>query len=210
MPKNRNSHSPWEVDLSEITRRRFLGAAGVLAGGLALSSLGVPLGTIRAHARGLGKAGRIKTAKTTISTCYYCSVSCGLLCSTDKKSGRIINIEGDPDHPISQGALCAKGAAMFQMSDHNQHRLTQVLYRRPYGGKWEVKDWDWAVDKIARNIKTVRDQDFMVTNAAGQVVNRLETIGHMGSSKVDNEECWLISTMVRSLGLVNIDHQARV
>lgn len=181
-----------------------------MAGGLALSSLGVPLGALKAHAEELSKAGRIERAKTTISTCYYCSVSCGLLCSTDQKTGRIINIEGDPDHPISEGALCAKGAAMFQMTDANEHRLDKVLYRAPYGDKWQVKDWDWAVNKIARNIKTVRDKDFMHKNARGQVVNRLETIGHMGSSKVDNEECWLITTMARALGLVHIDHQARV
>ena len=193
-----------------ITRRRFLGTTGLLAGGLALSTLGVPLGSVRAYARDLSKAGRIKTARTTISTCYYCSVSCGLLCSTDLKTGKIINIEGDPDHPISEGALCAKGAAMYQMTGANQHRLDKVLYRAPYGDKWQVKDWDWAVNKIARNIKAVRDQDFMHKNAQGQVVNRLETIGHMGSSKVDNEECWLITTMTRALGLVHIDHQARV
>ena len=137
-------------------------------------------------------------------------MSCGLLCSTDLKTGKIINIEGDPDHPISEGALCAKGAAMFQMSDANKHRLDKVLYRAPYGDQWQVKDWDWAVERIARNIKTVRDQDFLHKNAQGQVVNRLETIGHMGSSKVDNEECWLITTMARALGLVHIDHQARV
>ncbi|MCF8033162.1 MAG: twin-arginine translocation signal domain-containing protein [Desulfarculaceae bacterium] len=196
--------------MPKFTRRQFLGASGALAGGLALSSLGIPLGALQAHARDLSKAGRIKTARTTISTCYYCSVSCGLLCSTDQKTGQIINIEGDPDHPISEGSLCAKGAAMFQMSDHNQHRLAKVLYRRPFGTEWEVKDWDWAVEKMARNIKSVRDQDFMYKNAQGQVVNRLETIGHMGSSKVDNEECWLITTMARALGLVHIDHQARV
>ena len=196
--------------MKKRTRREFLAATGLAAGGLSLSSLGIPLGSMEAYAKELSKAERIKTAKTAISTCYYCSVSCGLLCSTDTKTGKIINIEGDPEHPISEGALCAKGAAMFQMTDHNAHRLTKVLYRAPYATKWEVKSWDWVIDKMARNIKTVRDQDFMAKNAAGQVVNRLETIGHMGSSKVDNEECWLITTMARSLGLVHIDHQARV
>lgn len=196
--------------MAKFSRRKFLAAAGLCTGGLALSSLGVPLGAVRAWATELSKADRIKTAKTTISTCYFCSVSCGLLCSTDLKTGKIFNIEGDPEHPISEGALCAKGAAMFQTADNNPHRLTKVLYRAPYGTEWEVKDWDWAVEKMARNIKTARDQDFIFKNDQGQEVNRLETIGHLGSSKLDNEECWLITAMTRALGLVHIDHQARV
>lgn len=196
--------------MGKITRREFMAASGVLAGGLALSSLGVPLGGVRAYAGELSKADRVKAAKTTISTCYHCSVSCGLLCSTDTKTGRIINIEGDPEHPINEGSLCAKGAAMFQMSANNEHRLTKVLYRAPFGDKWEVKSWDWALERMARNIKGVRDKDFMFRNAKGQTVNRLETIGHMGSSKLDNEECWLITAMARALGLIHIDHQARV
>lgn len=196
--------------MEKCTRRQFLTATGFLAGGAALASLGAPLGWAKAYAQELSKADRIKTARTTISTCYHCSVSCGLLCSTDAKTGRIMNIEGDPEHPINEGALCAKGAAMFQMSDNNPHRLTKVLYRAPYATKWEVKSWDWAIEKMARNIKTVRDKDFIFRNAKGQVVNRLETIGHMGSSKLDNEECWVITTMARSLGLIHVDHQARV
>jgi formate dehydrogenase major subunit len=196
--------------MKKCNRREFLAATGVFAGGLALSSLGVPLGPVKAYAQELSKADRIKSAKTTISTCYHCSVACGLLCSTDTKTGKIINIEGDPEHPINEGALCAKGAAMFQMSANNEHRLTKVLYRAPYASKWEVKDWDWAIERIARKIKTIRDQDFVFKNAKGQTVNRLESIGHMGSSKLDNEECWAITAMARALGLVHVDHQARV
>jgi formate dehydrogenase major subunit len=196
--------------MKKCTRREFLAATGIFAGGLALSTLGIPLGAVKALAQELTKAERIKTAKITISTCYHCSVSCGLLCSTDTKTGKVFNIEGDPEHPINEGSLCAKGAAMFQMSANNEHRLTKVLYRAPYSTKWEEKSWDWAIDRIARKIKTVRDQDFIFKNAKGQMVNRLETIGHMGSSKLDNEECWAITTMARALGLVHIDHQARV
>ncbi len=128
----------------------------------------------------------------------------------DPKTGKIINIEGDPDHPISEGALCAKGAGTFQMSANNEHRLTKVLYRKPGGDKWEAKPLDWALTRIAKKIKAERDKSFMVKNAKGQVVNRLETIAHMGSSKLDNEECWMITTAMRSLGLIQIDHQARV
>jgi formate dehydrogenase major subunit len=96
------------------------------------------------------------------------------------------------------------------MTASNEHRLTKVLYRAPYGDKWQTKTWDWAITQIAKKIKGTRDKDFIAQNSQGQVVNRLETIAHMGSSKVDNEECWSITAMVRSLGLVYIDHQARV
>lgn len=196
--------------MKKCTRREFLAATSVLASGLALSSLGVPLGAVRAYAGEISKADRLKKAKTFISTCDFCSVSCGLLISSDAKTRQVINIEGDPDHPISEGALCAKGAAIFQESTNNPDRLKKVLYRAPYSDKWEVKTWDWAINAIAQRIKKVRDKDFMATNAKGQVVNRLESIAHIGSSKMDNEECWLVTAMCRSLGLVNIDHQARV
>jgi formate dehydrogenase major subunit len=146
----------------------------------------------------------------TTSLCYYCSVTCGLLCATDKATGKIINIEGDPDHPINEGSLCAKGAGIFQTTESNEHRLTKVLYRAPQSDKWEEKPMDWALDQVARKIKAIRDKDFIEKNKDGKTVNRLETLGHMGSSKADNEECWVTTTMMRALGLVNMDHQARV
>jgi formate dehydrogenase major subunit len=193
-----------------MTRRQFLTSSGVVVGGLAFSSLGLDLVPISAYAADLKKVDRVKKAKQTISTCYFCSVSCGLLCSTDVKTGRMVNIEGDPEHPINEGALCAKGAASFQYSHHNEHRLTKVLYRAPNSAKWEAKTWDWALDRIARKVKDVRDKDFVKTNAKGLLVNRVETLGHMGSSKADNEECWIMTTVARALGMVHIDHQARV
>jgi formate dehydrogenase major subunit len=156
------------------------------------------------------KIDKVKSAKQSTTICCYCSVGCSLICSTDTKTGKIINIEGDPEHPINEGTLCAKGAGIFQTTAANEHRLTKVLYRAPYSDKWEVKTWDWAMTRIAKNIKAARDADFIAKNSKGQVVNRLETIAHMGSSNVDNEECWLITAMVRSMGLVFIDHQARV
>lgn len=193
-----------------LTRREFLKLSGCAGAGLAFVGLGLDLSSVAAFAAEVKKVDRLKSARQTISTCYFCSVACGILCSTDTKTGRIINIEGDPDHPINEGSLCAKGAASFQYSDHNEHRLTKVLYRAPYSTKWETKTWDWALDRIARKVKDVRDKDFIKTNAKGQLVNRLETLGHMGSSKADNEECWVTTAMARALGLVHLDHQARV
>jgi len=195
----------------KVTRREFLMLSGQVCAGIALSScLGIDTKAVEEYVEEMKKIDRLKTARQTTSLCYYCSVTCGLICSTDAKTGKIFNIEGDPDHPINEGALCAKGAAMLQTTEFNEHRLTKVMYRAPYSDRWEAKPVDWAVREIAKKIKTLRDKDFIVKNDKGQVVNRLETIAHMGSSNIDNEECWAITSMMRSLGLVQIDHQARV
>ena len=193
-----------------LTRRKFLAGSGALIGGLALSSLGIDLSPVIAYAEEMKKIDKVKSARQTTSVCCYCSVGCGLICSTDAKTGNIINIEGDPEHPVSEGTLCAKGAAIFQTTDANEHRLTKVLYRAPKSDKWQVKSWDWAITEIAKRIKRDRDAGFIVKNNKGEVVNRVENIAHMGSSNIDNEECWLVTAMARSLGLVYIDHQARV
>ena len=193
-----------------MTRREFLALSGTLGAGVALSSLGIDMRPLLAYAEELKKIDKVKSAKQIYSLCYYCSVTCGLICSTDTKTGKIINIEGDPDHPVNEGSLCAKGAGIYQMSARNEHRLTKVLYRKPGGDKWEPKTMDWALTQIAKKIKAERDKSFITKNDKGQVVNRLETISHLGSSKLDNEECWLVTAAVRALGLVYIDHQARV
>jgi formate dehydrogenase major subunit len=193
-----------------VTRREFLTVSGAVGAGMALSSLGIDLGPLNAYAAEIRKIDKLKTAKQSTSVCCYCSVGCGLICSTDTKTGNIINVEGDPEHPINEGSLCAKGAGTFQTTAANEHRLTKVLYRAPYSDKWQEKTWDWAVTQIAKKVKAARDTDFITTNVKGQVVNRLETVAHMGSSNVDNEECWAITAMARALGLVYIDHQARV
>jgi formate dehydrogenase major subunit len=193
-----------------ITRRGFLTLSGAIGSGITLSSLGISLIPVKAYAEELNKMNRIKLAKQVSTVCCYCSVGCGLICSVDKMTGKIFNIEGDPDHPISEGSLCAKGAGFFDLTEANKYRLKKVLYRAPMSDKWEEKNWDWAIERIARLVKDVRDKDFVKTNAKGELVNRVETISHLGSSNIDNEECWLVTAMVRALGLVYIDHQARV
>ena len=194
----------------EITRRGFLTLTGALGSGITLSSLGINLIPTMAYADELNKMNRIKNAKQVITTCCYCSVGCGLICSVDKATGKIFNIEGDSEHPINEGSLCAKGAGFFDLTEANKYRLKKVLYRAPMSDKWEEKDWNWALERIARLVKDTRDKDFVKTNAKGELVNRTESIGHLGSSNIDNEECWLVTAMVRALGLVYIDHQARV
>ena len=194
----------------EITRRGFLTLSGAIGSGITLSSLGINLIPVKAYAEELNKMNRVKLAKQVSTICCYCSVGCGLICSVDKITGKIFNIEGDPDHPISEGSLCAKGAGFFDLTEANKYRLKKVLYRTPMSDKWEEKNWDWAIERIARLVKDARDKDFVKTNAKGELVNRTESIAHLGSSNVDNEECWLMSVKARALGMVYIDHQARV
>ena len=155
------------------------------------------------------RVNKVMSATQTTSICCYCSVGCGVICYTDS-DGRIIHIEGDSDHPINEGSLCPKGANLYQTTGANEHRLTKVQYRAANSDHWEEKDWDWAIDQIARKIKDERDAHFVTTNSHEYTVNRLETIAHGGSSNVDNEECFMMSSVARALGLVYIDHQARV
>lgn len=194
----------------KISRRKFLSMSGTIGSGVALSSLGLDLTALKAHAAELNKTDRIRTAKQSATTCCYCSVGCGMICSTDKLTGKIFNIEGDPDHPINEGSLCSKGAGIFGLTEVNTHRLRKVLYRAPKSNTWEEKDWDWSLKRIARLVKDTRDADFMTHNSKGELVNRVETIGHYGSSNIGNEECWTLSVACRAMGLVYIDHQARI
>ncbi len=192
-----------------LSRREFLVISGAAGAGVALSSLGIDLGPTRAYADDV-KIGKLKSAKLTTSICPYCAVGCGLICATDTKSGTIINIEGDPDHPINLGSLCAKGAAVYQTTAANPARLKKVRYRAPGSDKWEEKSWDWALTEIAKRVKATRDKYFIAKNKKGQVVNRVEAIAEVGSAALDNEECWPIQAMMRALGLVYIEHQARI
>jgi formate dehydrogenase major subunit len=186
------------------SRREFLKASGSAA--MAGVLVGPGRGLLPARAE---EQGGIETVSETTTICPYCAVGCGIIVHTDNRTGKIINVEGDPDHPINEGALCAKGAAVYQVAV-NPDRVSQVLYRAPFSDEWEVKTWDWALDKIAANVKNSRDASFVAKNARGQTVNRTEGIAHIGSAALDNEECWLIQGMMRALGLVYIEHQARV
>lgn len=194
--------------MEKLTRRDFLVMSGTT--GVALSTIGVNLAPLKAYAAGLTKMDRVKNAKQIASICCYCSVGCGILGSVDSLTGKIINVEGDPEHPINEGSLCSKGAGLFGISEANGHRLKKVLYRAPRSDRWEEKDLSWAIKRIARLIKDMRDKDFITHNDKNQLVNRVETIGHLGTSNINNEECWVMSVACRAMGLVYIDHQARV
>lgn len=186
-----------------LTRRDFLKISGVSAAGLTLSQLGFDMTPVLVYATEL----RIKGAKETTTVCCYCSVGCGQIVHTDK--GKVINIEGDPDHPTSEGSLCAKGAGVFELVT-NPKRLTKVMYRAPNSAKWEVKTWDWAINEIAKRIKKARDKSFTEKNSKGEVVNRCNGIAGIGSCHINNEEGWLYQKFLRSLGLVYIEMEARL
>ena len=151
------------------------------------------------------------------SICCYCSGGCGTLCSV--RNGELINVEGDPDHVINEGCLCPKGAALFQLRNvvdpatgniiHNPNRITTPLVRRPGALEWEEISWDAAVAEIAAHVKKTRDTTF-IEREDGLTVNYTPAIASMGGSQQNSEEEYLILKMMRSLGIVAIDNQARV
>jgi formate dehydrogenase major subunit len=184
----------------EVSRRGFLKISGATA--LACGQ-GVPLMPKAAQAQPL----KIVYTKETTTICPYCGVGCGIIMHT--REGKVVNAEGDPDHPINQGSLCPKGASLYQLSD-NPNRLTKPLYRAPYAKAWKEVSWDWALDKIAGNIQATRDASFMPKNEKGETVNRTDVIASVGSAALDNEECYVYQKFLRALGLVYIEHQARI
>jgi formate dehydrogenase major subunit len=160
---------------------------------------------------------KIKKTKETASVCAFCGVGCGLIVYSEKD--RIINIEGDPDNPNNEGSMCCKGIALGDANtivDNNRRRrlndqrITDVLYRAPGSKEWVKKDWDWALTEIAKRVKKVRDETFETKDENGVTVNRTQAIAHLGSASVDNEENYIMHKLLRSLGVVNLDHHARL
>lgn len=190
----------------EFNRREFIKVSGAAAAGIAVSGLGFDLRPVKSHARML----KTVYARESRTICCYCAVGCGVIVHTSKRGdGRVINIEGDPDHIINQGALCAKGASLKQLVE-NEKRLTLPMYRSPYSEEWKEVSWDWALSAIAKRVKETRDSGFERKNARGQTVNRTTRIASVGSAALDNEECWIYQALMRSLGLVYVEHQARI
>ena len=156
----------------------------------------------------LAKASRLRGATVTESVCPYCAVGCGQLIFS--KGGELIDIEGDPDSPISGGHLCPKGANAFQLAV-NSHRVQHVLYRAPYSDHWETRTMDWALDQIAQRVKAVRDADFTRRDEQGRLLNSVRSIGTLGGASIDNEENYLIKKLFGGgLGVVSIENQARI
>jgi formate dehydrogenase major subunit len=149
----------------------------------------------------------VQADKIVKSTCPYCAVGCGQ--HVYVKQGRILDIEGDPDSPISRGRLCPKGAATFQLVT-GSHRIRDVLYRRPGGTEWEVLPLEKAMDMVAERVKRTRDATWEETDPNGLTVKRTLGIAHLGGATLDNEENYLIKKLYTALGIVQVENQARI
>jgi len=189
----------------KLTRRDFLKLCGGTAAGTALLGMLGPESFLEAAPIDIPLRKRIGE-KTSI--CCYCGVGCGVIVASNE-NGKATSIEGDPDHPINQGALCSKGSALIQVTN-NERRLDKVLYRAPYSSDWEEVSWDWAIDKIARNIKKTRDENWTYEDEKGRIVNHTEAIGWDGSAVVNNEEAYLFTKFARALGITYLEHCARL
>ncbi len=198
-----------------VSRRNFLKISG---GTLLVGPVLRPTPAV-AHVPEMKTSGAVRTT----SICPYCSVGCGMV--VHAKNGKVVNVDGDAEHPINEGALCSKGASVRSLAD-NPLRVTTPMYRAPGAAGWTTLSWDEALDKIARNVKDSRDKSFKLTTTAKvkeklpdgseqtvekeYTVNRTDAIAHVGSAALDNEECYLLQKLVRSWGLVYIEHQARI
>jgi formate dehydrogenase major subunit len=193
-----------------FTRRELLkrGAAG--AGVLAVSSLGFDVAV--AEATTIKQNLRIEGATVSHSVCPYCAVGCSLLAYTRKNGNgkvELLQIEGDPDSPVNEGTLCPKGASAMELAI-SKRRIATPLYRAPGGDEWKNVSWDFVLDKLARLIKESRDRTFVTKDEEGNVVNRCEGIAFAGGAAFSNEEGYLATKLMRGLGLVYLEQQARV
>jgi formate dehydrogenase major subunit len=140
------------------------------------------------------------------SICPYCAVGCGQRVYV--KDERVVQIEGDPDSPISRGRLCPKGSASLQLTTGSA-REYRVRYRRPWGTDWEDLELDTAMDMIADRVIATRKQ-FWEEEVNGQRVNRTMGIASLGGATLDNEENYLMKKLYTAMGAIQIENQARI
>ena len=189
--------------MPKLSRRQFLQVTAAVSGSLLLPSA--------AQAAGGGTFPLHKKISESHTICPYCSCGCGLLIATDEY-GHIVNSEGDPENPINRGKLDPKSVAVRQLST-SPLRLNKVMYRAPNSDKWEEKSWDWALDQIAQRIQKTRDETFVRTVKVGDkdvTVNRTEGLAWLGGAANNSEDCYIAAKFARALGLVYLEHQARI
>ncbi len=185
-----------------------MGGAGV--GGLAVSGLGFDVALVESTK--VRQSLRIAGAKESHSICPYCAVGCSLVAYTRQTSDgktQLLQIEGDPDSPVNEGRLCPKGATAMQLAT-SPRRVDSPLYRASGATEWKSVSWDFVLDKIANNMKSSRDATFVATDGNGNTVNRCEGIAFAGGAAFSSEEGYFATKLMRGLGLVHLEQQARV
>jgi formate dehydrogenase major subunit len=199
----------------KVTRRQFLRVSmGAIGSAVAAEAVGLGADTsaVQKHAQEIP----IKTGKQVPSVCPYCSVGCGQIVTVND-AGKIIDIQGNPDSPISEGTLCPKGAATYQLVV-NDLRWTKVKYRAPGSDHWEDKPLDWAMNRISDLVKQTRDANFNefqdIPDKKGNTVKKrvmnTYAIASLGGATIDNEWNYAQQKLMHALGVVYVENQARI
>ena len=194
----------------DLTRREILklGAASAAVGGFSALGFDVAVAQASTVKQGL----RIEGAKMSHSVCPYCAVGCSLLAYTRQNGDgktELLQIEGNPDSPVNEGTLCPKGATTMELAISSR-RFQSPLYRAPGAKDWKKVSWDFVLDRLAQRIKAARDATFVTKDPDGNVVNRAEGIAFAGGAAFSNEEGYFATKLMRALGLVYLEQQARV
>jgi formate dehydrogenase major subunit len=193
--------------MHEVTRRDFL-KVGAASAAVGITSLGFDV----AAAVQVKQSFRIEGAKEAHSLCPYCAVGCSILAYTKQDASgetRLLQIEGNPDSPVNEGRLCPKGATSMQLAVSNR-RVEKPLYRAPGSDKWQEIDWDQMLDRLARHVKESRDATFVTQDSEGRTVNRCEGVAFAGGATFSSEEGYFATKLMRALGVVHLEQQARV
>ncbi len=190
----------------KVSRRSWLKLTAGASGGLALGTLG--FSTEKAHAA--TKDSKLTRTDQFTTVCNFCSCGCGMV--GEVQDGKLLHLEGDPDHVINGGALCSKGAAMIE-THVSEQRVKSPLYRAPGSNHWEEISWEDAIAKVANKVKATRDANWIATEKDGDIeypVNRTDAIGFLGGAQNTNEECYVIQKAARLFGTDFVEHQARL
>ena len=194
--------------MQQVTRRDFLKVGVTGAGAAGVTALGFDV----AAAIEVKQNFRIAGAKESHSLCPYCAVGCSIVAYTKqdaKGQTQLLQIEGDPDSPVNEGRLCPKGATSMQLAISSR-RVAKPLYRAPGGDKWQEITWDQMLDRLAQRIKESRDATFVTQDSEGRTVNRCEGVAFAGGAAFSSEEGYFATKVMRTLGVVHIEQQARV
>ena len=194
----------------DMNRRQFFRVSGAALAGSSLAALGFSPAPVLAETRSF------KLARTTETrnTCPYCSVGCGIIMyglgdKAKNVASEIVHIEGDPDHPVNRGTMGPNGAGLLDFV-HSPNRLKYPEIREPGSKEWKRVSWDEAMDRLTKLMKAARDANFVEKTADGKIVNRWLTTGMLCASASSNESGFLTNKVMRSMGMLVFDNQARV